>query len=140
MGVKQANLKNRRGSDEIGILVELRAGLHTTTTGNTARKRISLFLLLRTHARTRSQIVAAIDGNPGFHRLQVFEQNVPINRKITDHWELGKRFQPDGLLELVYEGRARHASPPVDEHGAGAANFLKTIGVVGDRRSRLAIA
>src|SRR5271157_838519 len=40
MRIEEANLRNCGRADEAGVLVELRAGFHTTTAGDTTRKRI----------------------------------------------------------------------------------------------------
>src|SRR6185295_9050252 len=46
--------------------------------------------------------------------------------------------EPDGLFELIDQGRAGHAGASVNQHGAGAADFLETVGVVRDGRSGFA--
>src|SRR5271170_4581337 len=103
MGIEKADLGNRGCSYESGVFVELRTGFHTTAAGDAARKRVGCFLLFGSQSRTRSEIVAAIDGNPGFHRLQVFEQDAAIDCEIADHRELGEWLQADGLVELVHQ-------------------------------------
>ena len=133
-------MRNCGRAHEASVLVELRTGFHATAAGDTTREWIGLLLLFRAHARTRTQVVGAINRDPRFNRFQIFKQNAAIDGQIANHGEFGKWLEPDRLVEFIYQRRARHARASVDEHGAGAANFLETVGVVGDGRGRLAIA
>src|ERR1700675_2637342 len=66
MRVEQAHLRDSGSADKSRVLVELRAGFHATATRNATRQRIGSFLCLHSHARSRTEVVAAIDRHPGF--------------------------------------------------------------------------
>src|ERR1700730_513212 len=140
MGVEQADLGNRSRADEAGVLVKLGAGFHATAAGDAARKRIGLFLLLHGHAGAGAKVVAAVNRDPGLYRFEIFEQDAAVDRQVANYRKLRKWLEPDGLFELVDQSRGRHAGASVDQHGAGAADFLETVGVVGDGRGGFAFA
>src|SRR6266536_387499 len=58
---------------------------HTDAARNAARQRISLFLLLHGHARSRAEIVSAVHRHPGLHSFEIFKQHVAIHRQVTNH-------------------------------------------------------
>src|SRR5437764_14250313 len=103
MSIEKAYLGDGSGAYKTGAFVELRAGFHTATAGNTAGQWIRRFLILRGHARAGTQVVSAIDRNPGFDRFQIFEQNTAVDRQVTHDWKLGKWFQLDGLFQFIHE-------------------------------------
>ena len=55
-------------------IVELRANFHAAAASDAVRERIAFFLLPET-ARACAEIVGAVDGNPAFDALEVFEEN-----------------------------------------------------------------
>src|SRR5262249_2274831 len=137
--VEEPDLGNSRGANKICLVVELRTRFHAAATGNTARKRIGLLLLLRKHARTGAEIVSAVHWYPGFYAFEVLEENVSVHCKVAHDGELGERLKPDWLLQLVDQGGASHSGAAVDQHGTGPTDLLKTIGIVGDRATLLPV-
>src|SRR5450631_2988191 len=69
MLVEELNLRDRRSAHKVSRVVKLRTNLHANGAGDTPRKRIVRLLGLWRDARTRSEIVSAIQWNPGFHAL-----------------------------------------------------------------------
>ena len=63
-----------------------------------------------------------------------------LDGEIAYDGELREGFEFYGLLKIVNQRGASHASAPVDQHGARAADFLKAIRVVGDGRCGLPLA
>src|SRR6267154_6586452 len=90
MHVEQPCLRDGRGAHEARILVELRASFHAAATRNTAGNGISLFLLLRRNARAGTEIVRAIDWNPGLDGFEVLEEYAAVGSQVADDGELGK--------------------------------------------------
>src|SRR5208283_3025955 len=125
--------------DEAGIFIELWAGLHAAGTGDAAGNRIGDLLLFRHDARARTEVVSAVDRNPGLDGFEIFKDHAAVGGQIADDRELGERFEFDRLFEIVDERGAGHAGASIDEHGAGAADFFEAIRIVGDRRGRLAV-
>src|SRR5262249_33082476 len=79
MGVEQAHLSNRGRANKSCVFIELGADLHAAAAGNAPREWIGLLLFFHAHARTRAEVVSAINRYPGFHALEVFKQHAAIN-------------------------------------------------------------
>jgi hypothetical protein len=84
-------------------------------------------LLFWGNPRSGSEIVAAVHWNPGFHGFQVLKNHTAIGGQIANYGKFGKRLQANGLLEIVKQGRAGHASLPVDQHRARSTDFFEAI-------------
>src|SRR3984957_20885025 len=100
MHIEEAHLTENRRAHGFTVLVHLRANFQTISAGDAARKRISLLLRLGSHARTFAEIVAAVDGNPGFDALQAFEHELAIDGEITNHGKFRHRLDTDGGAEM----------------------------------------
>jgi len=137
--VEELDLGYGGGADKVRVFVELRTDFHAAGAGDAIGEGIVRFLLLREYARAGAKIVGAIDGNPCLDAHEVLKQDGAVDLKIADERELGKRFDLDGLLEIINQRRAGHAGFAVNAHCAGAADLLKTVGVVGDGGRRLAV-
>ena len=114
------------------MLVYLRAYFQAIAAGDTARKRVALFLDFGSHARAFAEVVGAVDGDPGLHALETFEHELAIDGKIAHDGKFGHGLDAYGLFELIDQRGAGHAGLAVDEHGAGAADFFQAIRIVGD--------
>ena len=79
-------------------------------------------------------------GTQALTAFEILEDHAAVDGEIAHDGKLGERLELDRLLEIVDQRRAGHAGASVDQHGAGAADFLEAIRVVGDGRGRLAIA
>src|SRR6267378_2094474 len=138
--VEQAHLADDRRSDKFAVPIHLRANFQAVSATDAIRKRVALLLNLRRDARPFAQIVSPVDRNPRLHALQAFEHHLPVNGKIAHQGEFRHRRDSNGLVELVHQRGTGHASLPVDEHGARAANFFQAIRIVGDGRGLFAVA
>ncbi len=137
--VEELDLGDGGGADESRFLVKLRADFHAAGAGDAIGERVIHFLLLGEDARAGTQVVRAVDGDPGFDAHEIFKEDGAVDLEIANERELGEGLDLDGLFEIVDEGRAGHTGLSVDAHGTGAADFLKTIGVVGNGRGGLAV-
>ena len=72
MHVEETHLGDRLWSNVMVGFV-LRARFKATTAGHTARVGVAFLDILLVHARTGSQIVGAVEFDPGMHTLQVIE-------------------------------------------------------------------
>jgi len=130
-------LCNGRGADEASGVVELGADLHADGAGDAIGERVALLLNLGELLGAGAEVVGAVDGDPGFDLLEVFEEDGTVDAEVADYRELAEGREGDGLIfvgacELVYKRRAGHCGFTVDEHGARAADLFEAVGVVGD--------
>src|SRR5580658_8673340 len=88
MSVEQPHLRDGGRAYEAGIFVELRASFHATAAGDAAGKRIRRFLLFGRQARPGTEVVSAVDWNPGLDGLEIFEENAAIDSEVADDGEL----------------------------------------------------
>src|SRR5713226_6518972 len=132
--IKKSHLADDGRAHELILVVHLRANFQAVPAGNTIRERIALFLNFGRYAWAFTEIVRAVDGNPGLHPLKAFEHELPIDSQIAHQRKLRHRLDSNRLLELVDQRRTCHARLAVDEHRAGAANLFKTMRVVRNRR------
>src|SRR5947209_3725690 len=137
--VEEFHLRDGGGADEVGLVVELGAGLHAAAAGHAAGDGIHLFLRFGKLAGTGAEIVGSVDGDPGFDALEIFKEDAAVDLKIADERKLGEGLDFDGLLELIHEGRACHTDFAVDAHGAGSADLFEAVGVVADGRGGFAV-
>ncbi len=141
--VEELGLGDGGCADEAGGVVELGADLHADGAGDAVGERVALFLYLGGLAGAGAEVVGAVDGDPGFDLLEVFEEDGAVDGEVADYGELAEGREGDGLVfvgagELVDERGAGHGGFAVDQHGAGAADLFEAVGVVGDGRGGLA--
>jgi hypothetical protein len=141
--VEELGLSDGGRAYEAGGVVELGTDLHADRAADAIGERVALFLNLRGLAGARAEVVGSVDGDPGFDLLEVFEEDGAVDGEVADYGELGERGEGDGLVfvgagELVDERGAGHGGFAVNQHGAGAADLLEAVGVVGDGRGGLA--
>src|SRR5215469_17316097 len=74
--IKQPYLRDGGRAYEAGFLIELRASLHATAAGDTARDGIGLFLFCGIDARAGAKIVGSIHRYPGLGAFEVFKKNI----------------------------------------------------------------
>ncbi len=82
----------------------------------------------------------AINGHPAFDHLEVVEHALTIDPQIANDRELAHRLKCDGILrrakairkQLVNKRGAALAYFAVDDHGARAAHFFKTVAIPND--------
>src|SRR5438309_6626698 len=105
MHVEQSNLADDRGSHKIAPLrsSDLWTNFQAITTRNTARKRIRFLLRLGRQARTFTEVISAVDGNPRLDALQTFEHELPVDGKIANHGKFRHRLEPNRLLPFGHQ-------------------------------------
>src|SRR5260370_2139684 len=124
MHVEQADLADDRGADELVVFVHLRTDLQAIAAGDATRERIGLGLQVGRHSRAFSEIVRAVNRNPGLHALQVLKHygavhgEVPYNRKLR-HW-----LEADGFVVRIHHRLAAHPRLAIDHHAAASPYFL----------------
>ena len=129
MHVHQVHLCDRRRTDEFGLVVKVRAGLHAATASHATRQRINLFLLHPRHPRSRSQVSRCIDRHPCLDFFQVIKHFLPVNNQIAHDRKLVQWRQSNRLLDLVDQTGTGLTRLAVDHHRAGAADFLQAVAV-----------
>src|SRR6266481_1652921 len=132
MHVEQAHLADDCRADEIAVRIDLGTHFQTIAAGDAPRKRIRFLLHLGRHAGAFAEVVRTVDGDPRLDAFEALEHELSVDAQISDHWKFRKRLDADGLIELIYKGGTRHASPAVDEHGARAADLFEAVGLVAD--------
>ena len=139
--VEQTDLADHGRADEMIGRRVLRTGFEATSATDAAREGIPLLLKLLRHRRAFAQVVCAIDGDPGFNALQIVEQPGTIDEEIADEWEFAHRLELDGAgAKFVHQRGAALADSAVDDHGAGAADFLQASAIVNDLRGGFAVS
>src|SRR5262245_8131364 len=140
VAVEEPHLRERRGPDELGLLVVLRAHLHAAAAGHAARERVAHLLLGGREARPGAEVVRAVDGDPRLDALESVEHRRAVHLEVPDDGELGERLERDrSLAERVHEHGARLARLTVHEHGARSAHLLEARRLPVDRRRGLAL-
>jgi len=137
--VKETDLADDGGSNEIVVGVDLRTDFQARAARDTTRKWVTLFLDFGGDTGAFAEIIGAVDRNPGFDALEGFEHELAIDGEIADDGKFGQRLNADGLFELIDKGRTGHANPTIDDHGAGTADFLQAVGFVGDGSGLFAV-
>jgi hypothetical protein len=82
--VEELDLSDGGCADETRVLIELRADLHAAGAGDAVGERVVDFLILREDARAGAEVVGAVDGNPGFDALEIFEEDGAVDLEIAD--------------------------------------------------------
>ena len=139
MHIEQAHLADDGGADEMRIFIYFGANFQAVAAADALRQGVAHFLRLRRHARAGADVVRAIDGNPAFGALQIFEHGAAIDLQVADQRKFGQRLQANRFFQFVDQRSAGLARLAVDQHGAGAANFFQAVRVVGDRGGFLAV-
>ena len=88
--VEELGLGDGGGADEAGGVVELGADLHADGAGDAVGERVALFLNLRELAGAGAEVVGAVDGDPGFDLLEVFEEDGAVDGEVADDGELAE--------------------------------------------------
>ncbi|CDN41770.1 hypothetical protein BN871_AL_00170 [Paenibacillus sp. P22] len=127
MGVEQANLGNRRRSDEAGTVVDVRASLEADAASHALGQLVSPLALRLGHPWSRTEIVGAVDRNPCLDALEGIEHALAVDDEVAHDRERAHRSDAYRLLQLVDQGAARLARLAVDDHGAGSAYFLEAV-------------
>jgi hypothetical protein len=140
MHVEEAYLRDDGGADEIVVGIYLRANFQTRAAGNAARQRIGFLLNLGSDSRTFAEIIGAIDRDPSFDPLERVKHELAVDGEIANRWKFGHGLEADGLLEIIDKRGASHLHLAIDNHGAGTADLLQTIGVVRNGSGLFAIA
>src|SRR5262249_32729762 len=109
-------------------------------TGHAARQGVARLGEVRRHARTRAEVVRAVEVDPCVHAAEVGEEARAIDGEVADERELLHRPQLDRLLELVDQRRAGLTDAPIDDHGARAAHLLEAGRVPHHGRGLLSVA
>ena len=141
--IEEDGLADGGGADEVGFLADLRAGLHTTSAGHAARKRIAelpnVVILRLSHA----EIIRTVDGDPGLELDKILKHLRSIHAKIADDRELAHWLQVnfDHIAvhdsDIVYECGASLSDIAVHVHRARPADFFETCRIPDRRRNLL---
>src|SRR5438445_8601856 len=86
--IGELGLGDGGGADEAGGVVELGADLHADGAGDAVGEGVALLLNLRGLAWAGTQVVGAVDGDPGFDLLEVLEEDGAVDGEVADHGEL----------------------------------------------------
>ena len=122
------------GADEMVARRVLRARLEAAATADAPAQRVLLFLQRLRLRRAGTEVVSAVDRNPGFDPLQIVEQAAAIHRQVTDHRELTQRLERDRLIQLVHQRGAGLPGFAVYDHRARAADLFQTPALPDGRR------
>ena len=114
--VEELDLGDGGCADEACVVIELRADFHAAAATDAVGKRVAGFLLLGEDAGAGTQVIGAVDGDPGFDGLEVFEEDRAVYLEVADERELAERLDLDGLFEIIDEGGAGHTGLAVDPH------------------------
>src|ERR1700710_1608807 len=77
--VEELDLCDGCGANEVGRVIELRADLHADGAGDAVGEGVTLLLDLRNLARSWTEVVGAVDRNPGLDGLEVLEEDRAVD-------------------------------------------------------------
>jgi len=142
MFVEEADLGEGVGAGEVVVFEVLRAGFEAAPARHALGDAVAHRLLLDGHAGSGAEVVGSVDGHPGLDGLEHVEHPRAIDPEVAHDGELGHGFEGDDIAVVggvfINEARAGLADFAVDDHGAGAADFLEAAGVPHWGLSRLA--
>jgi len=144
MFVEQSGLTDRVSPDKgfvpvrgCGLKTKLRTGLQTASATHAFTELVSSLLILRSCPWSGPEIVHAVDRNPCLDALQRMKYARSIHEQVADRGKLAHRLKRDYLTivrrKIIDQGAACLPDMPIDEHGAGAADFFQATGVICDR-------
>ena len=87
VSVEEAYLGQGCRPDKLRPLVVLGTGRHATPAGHATRKLVGEDALVFRYARTGSDIVETVDGNPGVDAFEILKHRRPIHHQITNDGE-----------------------------------------------------
>src|SRR5436190_2012245 len=88
--VEELGLGDGGGADEACGVVELGADLHADGAGDAVGEGVALLLDLRSLAGAGAEVVGAVDGDPGFDLLEIFEEDGAVDGEVADYGELAE--------------------------------------------------
>lgn len=145
MKVEEQGLSEGRRPDKGRLVIDLGTSLKTTAAAHAAGERISELASVIVLRLSHSKVIGAVNGNPSFRLLQVFEHLGPVNEEIPNKGKLLHRLEChfiDPVFQLgnvLDQGRASLAHSAVNIHGTGPAYLFQASGFPNGRLNGLAL-